>query len=164
MEYNALLFIIEFELSRGYKIERAQYVTSLYENCQQGCKSFMAVSDRGKTSLPLRAVEATESELAVIFFNICLLGSNILSATLRWRLFVVCLGEIYVDAHIIHLSLLTSVLNKFSWSLFSTLFKVGNQNFSFQYNFRLNFSPKFLKLVGHQNNFSLPSLLFRNLD
>uniref|UniRef100_A0A0M3HPQ4 TYR_PHOSPHATASE_2 domain-containing protein n=1 Tax=Ascaris lumbricoides TaxID=6252 RepID=A0A0M3HPQ4_ASCLU len=59
--WDPKIAIQQFELSRGYKIERAQYVTSLYENCQQGCKSFMAVSDRGKTSLPLRAVEATET-------------------------------------------------------------------------------------------------------
>uniref|UniRef100_A0A914ZVZ0 RNA/RNP complex-1-interacting phosphatase n=1 Tax=Parascaris univalens TaxID=6257 RepID=A0A914ZVZ0_PARUN len=58
--WDPKIAIQQFELSRGHKIERAQYMNSLYENCQQGCKSFMAVSDHGKALLPLGALEATE--------------------------------------------------------------------------------------------------------
>ncbi|VDM48931.1 unnamed protein product [Toxocara canis] len=62
--------IEQFELSRGYKIERMQYVTSLYESCRPGCKSYMAVSYRGKPSSSPCTIETIESEFVATVFDV----------------------------------------------------------------------------------------------
>lgn len=65
-----LIIFVEFELSRGYKIERMQYVTSLYESCRPGCKSYMAVSYRGKPSSSPCTIETIESEFVATVFDV----------------------------------------------------------------------------------------------